>query len=379
MSKGFPQNNDESGDSDTEESDRPPGLGLKLDLGDNGVYNVDANRLGLQAASSATSVGQECSGMNPKREDNPFSFKHFLRDNPSLNKNYQSLGAKPKIYRENPNRPNRTPESPPRSSQRNIGDFSSVLPDFVQDHLVIEQCFLDHNHTQEVHRSNGSNNLRDESNLGLIPLDLPGLSTENSFPLDLPLAANVANIRQPLSTPTVEVGNSKSLPDFLTDGPVRSSKCCSTSPCTVNASENTRESGYCRKCIQLENQLTVARNRLFQTEQKIEENRKQDILNNRVIESLENEIESLKSQLQRLQAQNDALIANRKSTQNAGDVPLEQKLAHELRSAATQAEQSLKSLLSGVANLRMVASTLENMHGIEEESSNKYDDNRPAQ
>lgn len=41
-------------------------------------------------------VGAGCSSNEtPRREDNPFSFKHFLRSDTA---NYQSQGARPKVY-----------------------------------------------------------------------------------------------------------------------------------------------------------------------------------------------------------------------------------------------------------------------------------------
>ena len=69
--------------------------------------------------------------MNPS-----LSFKHFLQqnDNPQ---NYHHSGARPKVYtthRANPEINSGTETIYPRNPTK--------LPDFVQDHLVIEQCYM---------------------------------------------------------------------------------------------------------------------------------------------------------------------------------------------------------------------------------------------
>lgn len=51
-----------------------------------------------------------------------------------------------------------------------------------------------------------------------------------------------------------------------------------------------------------------------------------------------------------------------------------QRLAHELRTAAETAELSLKQLLKGVGNLRVIASTLESMHRIHDRTSDFLSD-----
>ncbi|KAH1020845.1 hypothetical protein HUJ04_010440 [Dendroctonus ponderosae] len=132
MSGKVPGNNDKNNDSDSEENSRGPPRSLALDLGDDCVYNVDANRLETQPNASGATGTQERS--NPRRDENPFSFRHFLRDCSNGNKNYQSQGARPKVYRDGRSRHVTPPESPQRSTQRprKIGEFNSALPDFVK-------------------------------------------------------------------------------------------------------------------------------------------------------------------------------------------------------------------------------------------------------
>lgn len=137
----------------------------------------------------------------PKREDNPFSFKHFLRSDVN---NYQNKGARPKVYCEG-----RTissvsdlefPHSPEMKQTRIVPEYSSALPDFVQDHLVVEQCYLgngpsnsfnlDINLPDFTPNRDGSdsshNNRRSDNSINTIPLDLPIRAQTSGFPLDLP-------------------------------------------------------------------------------------------------------------------------------------------------------------------------------------------------
>lgn len=154
----------------------------------------------------------------PKREENPFSFKHFLnRDN----SNYQHQGARPKIYTPQPpvdlNLGNVTENHQPRITT----EFSSALPDFVQDHLVIEQCYLgndaspkdiavdldnlpdftpDKSNQGNRWKDNGRNNERRNANTpNNLPLDLP-VRPRVEFPLDLPLTESQANNRSQQSS-----------------------------------------------------------------------------------------------------------------------------------------------------------------------------------
>lgn len=114
-----------------------------------------------------------------------------------------------------------------------VPEFSSALPDFVQDHLVVEQCYLNKDGTNRKYGD--LNNLPDftpsrinrldlnssrhvNSNMP-IPLDLP-IRPQAEFPLDLPV-----NELQTIGTrscpASAEVAVSKSLPDFLADGAAR--------------------------------------------------------------------------------------------------------------------------------------------------------------
>ena len=195
-----------------------------------------------------------------RKEENPFSFKHFL--NKDTHTSYNLSGARPKVY------------SPVRMSSDNVNspEMDGVyprnpteLPDFVQDHLVIEQCYLNHEESAplvtdidnlpdftlnnveqrqlpKTHRTDGKK-LDTSSNL---PFDLTGgldrhnhkrstsravgslnpLRNVQGFPFDLPLPVpgsnRIANLAGPTHSPSNDVtSGNKSLPDFLNDGPIR--------------------------------------------------------------------------------------------------------------------------------------------------------------
>lgn len=146
----------------------------------------------------------------PKREENPFSFKHFLnRDSSS----YQNQGARPKVYATAHPSLDLSHGISENHQPRLAPEFSSALPDFVQDHLVIEQCYLGSdtspqdlsvdldnlpdftpnrnglNRWQDSVRSNERRNANTPSNL---PLDLPA-RPRVGFPLDLPLTESNAS------------------------------------------------------------------------------------------------------------------------------------------------------------------------------------------
>lgn len=132
-----------------------------------------------------------------RREDNPFSFKHFLRSD-STNTNYQAKGARPKVYENRSASINFGSNLPESKPPRLLPEYSSALPDFVQDHLVIEQCYLgnpsSNNYNLDIDnlpdftpaRQNRNNGISVENDHSRTPLDLP-IRSQDSFPLDLPI------------------------------------------------------------------------------------------------------------------------------------------------------------------------------------------------
>jgi hypothetical protein len=261
----------------------------------------------------------------PKREENPFSFKHFLKCD--TGNSCVSTGARPKVYSNLTNEgfgclaPQLSDTDPGLHSRsavcHHVGtpEMTSVLPDFVQDHLVVEQCYL--NHTDSSNTPQISEDLEnlpdftvnsttpacettDSGNTGInsqwseskrvhsdllpsdilfdltgttrtqnlernirnglesVPLDLPSSNrgpaedTEMSaihgsgLPFDLPCvtdsndAAASASLSGARSGIQIgEGGVAKSLPDFLSDGPIYSGR---HSDITIPADDSTATS-----------------------------------------------------------------------------------------------------------------------------------------
>ncbi|KAF5298997.1 hypothetical protein FQA39_LY11629 [Lamprigera yunnana] len=404
---------------DSLESDASDTEPMKLDLGIDPALSSDK----VKSLDVATAVNVNDT---PKREDNPFSFKHFLRSDTN---NYSNQGARPKVYYDG--RPISSfsdldvHASSGVKQTRVVPEFSSALPDFVQDHLVLEQCYANDN-TLQNNYSLDVNNLPDftsmshcsntngessrnigrrvdnQTNNFSIPLDLP-IRPSAGFPLDLPIAEQSLGSR---SCPTsMEVGASKSLPDFLTDGAVHSQ----SDDNQVNHSPKSEVEQLKqevnlyqhhlleqnRRLEQLQIQLEMARNKeheytknLVKALEHVEENlcksNQRAASAENIITNLRQEIRSLKSEINRLQQENRTLtsrqcIIGRPSTSSASNEMQSHRLSQELRASADTAENSLRQLLLGVDNLRTIAATLENMNRIEEGTdSSDLEDEGPA-
>ncbi|XP_060535332.1 uncharacterized protein LOC132707479 [Cylas formicarius] len=387
-------------DSDPDENNHLP-RPLQLDLGDDLVHNPDNGRLGFQASSVSDAS---------KKEDNPFSFKHFLRGGSSFPTSRSS------VYRDNRSHNNSDIYEPNHS--RKLPEYSSALPDFVQDHLVVEQCLLGATPVTSscsldlpelAHCSIGPRNgdliQRNHSPVqevgGHIPLDLPGLPLGGTFPLDLPLNNGSGQSR---NIPIVaEVNNASSLPDFLADGAVCPSSDGSPLNSTVTNGHEVNECGdletlrrqlaeQTRQCFNLHNELAATRTRaerdarevaaaLESVEENLERSNRRAAAAENVATKLRQEIKDLRSEIVKLKSENHALKNGECSSGSSRDyfsAPREMpsyRLAQDLRTAASTAEQSLRQLLTGVDNLRMMASTLENLHRIEEDRLHISDDN----
>ncbi|KAB0796082.1 hypothetical protein PPYR_10143 [Photinus pyralis] len=394
----------ESADSDHSDSES-----MRLDLGIN------------HSPSYVNGAGTSNVNETPKREDNPFSFKHFLRSDVN---NYQNQGARPKVYCDG--RPissisDLNLHKSNAKQMRIVPEFSSALPDFVQDHLVVEQCYSEdtnnfnldlnnlpdfavpHGHCSHL---NGESSRSTGRHVKNVPLDLP-VRPSVGFPLDLPIADH-----QPAgsrSCPTsVEVAGSKSLPDFLTDGAVRSQ---GSDDNQINHSpeseidrlrvevESYRQqlAEQNRRVEQLQLQLDAARNKeqeytknlvkaLEHVEESLDRSNQRAASAESIIAKLRQEIRSLKGEINRLRDENGSLrnkqgSTSRPNTMAASNDSQSQRLSQELRASANTAENSLRQLLVGVDNLRMIAATLENMNRIEERTesfSDIEDDAGPA-
>lgn len=140
-----------------------------------------------------------------------------MRNNSTTN--YQNQGARPKVYCDG--RPISSVSDldlhqiSEAKQTRIVPEFSSALPDFVQDHLVIEQCYLgkdthknfniDADNLPDFTPSRASINInriniassqevdgRCNNSNNAIPLDLP-IRPQADFPLDLPINESQVN------------------------------------------------------------------------------------------------------------------------------------------------------------------------------------------
>ncbi|XP_072397159.1 uncharacterized protein [Diabrotica undecimpunctata] len=389
--KSHDNKDDEEDNSDSEATSH-----LELDLGVDSSFNVrEFNRLGNHKAGVSGVPGSTNSCDSHRREDNPFSFKHFLRSD-STN-SYQSKGARPKVYE---NRSAST-DFGNHLQPRLIPEYPAALPDFVQDHLVVEQCYLGNTLSENFNvdidnlpdftparqsRNNALNPEVTNSNRP-VPLDLP-MRTQESFPLDLPVVnTHSNNIR--IESSNSEVGSSKSLPDFLADGAA-----CTQQSETLTVPQSPegelerlkKELDITKRqlaeknlmCDNLSRDLEIARNKeheythnlagaLEKVEDNLEKSNRRAAAAENLVLKLKQEIKLLTTQLNVVKAENQTLrgegAAGGYNTSNQVQF---NRLAQELRNAAGSAEHSLRQLLTGVDNLRIMAASLENMHRIEE-------------
>ncbi|XP_046993277.1 uncharacterized protein LOC124605558 [Schistocerca americana] len=500
----LPRKNGEiEGEVESEEEENP----IKLDLGLGNEHKVDKRAVSEQVRGTEHHSSTTGSSDTPKREENPFSFKHFLkRDSGSTS--YQNTGARPKIYRTTP--PNNfedrgqegvsterdSPSYNRNASSRSVGnpELSSVLPDFVQDHLIMEQCYLNHSSNissphitanlesfpdftfkntspresiisdsagreqreWEEPKTNESSLVSDiqcdltgipeqaKSRICTVPLDLPNFSRNvvngtsrplvpgDVLPFDLPLVGEASGdssvAADSLSTrngaSVAEVGVSKSLPDFLSDGPIHSGRHNDTEASVSLTSEFSRNSistphtpeGQLQR-LQLENErlqreIETSRRQLLeqtrrvqtlekelqamqsneaegnaslekaieQVEDDLKRTTRRAVAAENAVSRLKQENKSLQDEILQLRQENrelryggGAAAASAASSSFLSTEEQAQRLAQELRSAAGSAEASLRQLLTGVNNLRMIASTVENMHRIHDRTGDFLD------
>ncbi|XP_072742684.1 uncharacterized protein L(3)04053 isoform X1 [Anoplolepis gracilipes] len=418
-------------------------------------------------------TGQDTSS---RRDSNPFSFKAFLK-NGTQQTNYHNTGARPKIYSSPTSSPGSVFEKDNVGGGVYSGRNPTELPDFVQDHLVIEQCYLNHEadqpvlpdvdnlpdfalnsveqrqsrlrneskkndseifnddlrsfdltdtlHKNSTHRDHSastamhSNDLDlpmfgDRSNEGTPYLPRPEHREKVTaifcagFPFDLPLPFAESNSNVNATTrdrdgtlPGSEATVHKSLPDFLSDGPIYNR---STDPEPIGVTESTD------RRLLLENerllqQLETARRQISekterirlleaellskreveheetahlekameQVEDNLKRSTKRAVNAESTVTSLKKKIKALTTEMSLLRLENDQLRAGtsaarqgESNTDAANTNRTVRRLARDLLAAASSAEVSLRQLMSGVDNLRVLASTLENMDRIED-------------
>ncbi|XP_053973238.1 uncharacterized protein LOC128873586 isoform X1 [Hylaeus volcanicus] len=436
--------------------------------------NTSKEHFSRNRIESDTQIGQD----TIRREENPFSFKHFLKNGSQTN--YYNAGARPKVY------------SPlPTTSPNNLEKDSTVysrnpteLPDFVQDHLVIEQCYLNHEPKQQAisdrdylpdfafsveerqfrlesriteppmhdlpfdltgsldkgltHTKQSVPNAVCATDLNLPVYDKPNtgsterpqpsgsckiiLSIDNyritrihiylyvyiifyhsGFPLDLPIPGTESVTGSDIAANETNV--SKSLPDFLNDGPIHNR----TTLLSIDFGTITNSVEFTERRLSLENErlryeLELARKQigdkskriqLLESElasrreveheetvhlekamEQVEDNLKRStrraVNAESTVTSLKKEMKALTIEVSRLRLENKELkngctTKSRKECGGSSSIDLRvRRLANDLRTAASSAEVSLRQLMFGVDNLRELASALENVDRIED-------------
>ncbi|KAL7306564.1 hypothetical protein TKK_0001254 [Trichogramma kaykai] len=383
-----------------------------------------------------------------KREEGLFSLKQFLKNESQTN--HQYAGARPKVYE---------PQSwtPEPVSCHETGKYTrnpTELPDFVQDHLVIEQCYLGNQNSPGVasvevdnlpdfalnsvgkrpnryHNDQWKRSLDDSAerlfdltenlnqNQVIVPhansLDLPKLEVVDGeaadvpeslgFPFDLQISRSSesnshADVSVNNTLPEAISNSTKLLPDFLSDTSVRNRGTPSSDRPDFSGSNDSMNHWLTLENERLRNELQMARRQsherslridsleaelmtrrqsvntesanLEKTMQQIEDNLKRST--KRAVNA-ESTVASLKKELDSLSIENMMLRTENRDLREAIGVDSNglgnsdfrmRRLANDLRNAANNAEVSLRQLMSGVNNLRVLASTLENGDRIED-------------
>ncbi|XP_029037726.2 uncharacterized protein LOC114873491 isoform X3 [Osmia bicornis bicornis] len=290
----------------------------EITTGCRGCRNMSNEQFVKNRTERESQAGQDTS----RSEENPFSFKHFLKNGSRTN--YHNVGARPKIY------------SSPTPSPFNLEKDSTVyprnpteLPDFVQDHLVIEQYYLNQEQKQQTISDvdnlpdfalnsveQRQNRLRNESKKSEssascdLPFDLTGsidkgLSNRNQsvpnissahlnlpafvrssvdsvehpessgrFPLDLPIPVSESHPGSNITTRdcsgTNEANIPKSLPDFLNDGPIHNRTTLSAESGSIPNSVEPTERRLLLENERLRYELELAQKQISEKSERIQ-------------------------------------------------------------------------------------------------------------
>ncbi|XP_076112947.1 uncharacterized protein LOC143080795 [Mytilus galloprovincialis] len=352
-------------------------LDILPDIGDSSNKNRRKDRSTLVISDDEKTVNTSSSNQRPKKKKNgdanPFSFKKFLSGSSS------SAGARPKTYNNTQNIGNSSPRVAP--------DFASDLPDFVQNH------FSDHSHDL---------NLPDFA-ISSQPSNNTGLNSHNNEDSgeNIYSAENDNHVN---SEPVTMVsGGTTRLPDFLSDGILK--KDCDhsnhgdnrISTLEVNGDyelelrrlreensmlrtqleearrEAVTESQRCHKMKKDMEDLqkkeaeenTALENMVQQIEANLTITTKRAVQAETTVSKLQSDVKGLQKLVTSLRSENDLL---RSGDHGLAEIRERTKYSSEqLASAANTAEQSLKQLLQGVDQMKILAQVLSSIDKISEE------------
>ncbi|XP_052060087.1 endosome-associated-trafficking regulator 1-like [Mytilus californianus] len=350
-------------------------LDILPDIGDSSNKNRRKDRATLVISDDEKPVNASSSNQRPKKKKNgdanPFSFKKFLSGSSS------SAGARPKTYNNTQNIGNSSPRVAP--------DFASDLPDFVQNH------FSDHTHDL---------NLPDFA-ISSQPSNKAGLNSHNNeAPGDNIYSAESDNHVNSDPEPVAMVSGGTRLPDFLSDGILKND--CDHSDNRISTleingdyelelrrlreensllrtqleearREAVTESQRCHKMKKDMEDLqkkeaeenTALENMVQQIEANLTITTKRAVQAETTVSKLQSDVKGLQKQVSSLRSENDLL---RSGDHGLAEIRERTKYSSEqLASAANTAEQSLKQLLQGVDQMKILAQVLSSIDKISEE------------
>ncbi|XP_071172578.1 endosome-associated-trafficking regulator 1-like [Mytilus edulis] len=354
-------------------------LDILPDIGDSSNKNRRKDRSTLVISDDEKPVNTSSSNQRPKKKKNgdanPFSFKKFLSGSSS------SAGARPKTYNNTQNIGNSSPRVAP--------DFASDLPDFVQNH------FSDHSHDL---------NLPDFA-ISSQPSNNTGLNSHNNEDSgdNIYCAENDNHVNSDPEPVAMVSGGTTRLPDFLSDGILKNDCDHSIhgdnriSTLEVNGDyelelrrlreensmlrtqleearrEAVTESQRCHKMKKDMEDLqkkeaeenTALENMVQQIEANLTITTKRAVQAETTVSKLQSDVKGLQKQVTSLRSENDLL---RSGDHGLAEIRERTKYSSEqLASAANTAEQSLKQLLQGVDQMKILAQVLSSIDKISEE------------
>ncbi|CAG9088840.1 unnamed protein product [Plutella xylostella] len=475
--KSYEKPNNEGISEDSEQNTQKPDLGIE-----EANYNISENH--HSSSEEAKSSASKASGA-VRKEENPFSFRHFLKRDLSLpsNSTYENTGARPKVYastvQHSPSRgaappAGAAPPDPRRDKARSLsqtkeknrdGDshqisdtaassssteapFSVVdssdskqnlfidnsessfyhrpnlaseplgmpsLPDFVQDHILVEQAYLNSNgpisldldnlpdFTFNTNFNSGSSSLGRRNNSGYsgsrnydydaygaastsesgpsgrlsegleaaaapLPLDLPP-----HLNLDLTESVNPADRRNnsprnpmdhPLDLPPNAAAEAMRLPDFLPLHGGRSSPAGRASPRDQHEQlleelEQARSELFIERGrrSRLEGEAAAAHDAAAALRAELRRQRGAEGGHDAAqvgASEAESTISRLKNQIKKLKEELAASQAEARALRGG-----QARAARDLRQASAVAETSLRELLSGLEQLKSLSSALD--------------------
>ncbi|GAB6026739.1 Serologically defined colon cancer antigen 3 [Chamberlinius hualienensis] len=344
-----------------------------------------------------------------RREENPFSFRHFLKKDHSASNNKSGLSVQgPQNYLSSANENEDLVAGPSRLFHSNAAapDFTSGLPDFVQGHFVLDGTHTESTNDADVlpdftldnNTTTSQHNLRDsKSSRG------KRHHQTNAAESLFDVTCKAGTVR---NGPQYEVSVTSSLPDFLSDGPMLSSVCDRQNADMPSSKKSSKTHNNVEDCggringemsgetllrnenemlqreltetwdllqrerqsvIDLKNEIEILKKKdneevaalemmVQQVESNMQGTTERATVAEATIAKLKQEIKSLQTQLTHILKENEILKGS-DSKRSVVAVKAKQA-AEQMRSAADTAQHQLMQLLSGVESLKSLANML---------------------